>query len=100
MSAPQIIQWVLIAGICVTSVLSVYFSFKSRRAAGYRDKGAAAAKMNVSMGFMLLLIAFIQMFLFTASSIRVVVGAVFMLLGLFNIFAGLRSLSAFRGIKD
>lgn len=100
MTASSIIQWFLIAGICVTSALSVYFSFRSRRLVDFRKKGAAAAKMNVSMGFMLLLIAFVQMFLFTASSLRLIVGAVFLLLGLFNIFSGLRSLSVFRGIKD
>jgi hypothetical protein len=47
------------------------------------------------MGLMLILIAPVQMLIFTGSSVRVVVGAVFCLLGLFNLFAGLRNHSHF-----
>jgi hypothetical protein len=47
--------------------------------------------MNMSMGFMLIFISLIQMFLFSGSTLRVVIGALFFLLGLFNLFAGLRN---------
>ncbi|MNN91914.1 hypothetical protein D3C81_2100970 [compost metagenome] len=48
--------------------------------------------MNISMGFMLIVLALIQMFMFSGSTVRVVVGALFMVIGAFNIFAGIRNL--------
>jgi hypothetical protein len=86
-----ILEWILILGIAVTSVLSVYYSFKSRRASQNRTKGLYSARMNISMGIMLLLIAIIQLFMYTASSVQVIVGCLFALLGLFNLFAGIRN---------
>ncbi|MNP82201.1 hypothetical protein D3C76_1807660 [compost metagenome] len=44
------------------------------------------------MGFMLIVLALIQMFMFSGSTVRVVVGALFMVIGAFNIFAGIRNL--------
>jgi hypothetical protein len=59
-----------------------------------------AAKMNISMGAMLISIAIIQLFLFTGSTVRVIVGAVMLLLGLFNLFAGIRNYSLYDRIKE
>ncbi|QJC53010.1 hypothetical protein HGI30_16485 [Paenibacillus albicereus] len=92
------LQWVLIAGIVLSCTLSVLNSFRSRRSKDANLKILYAAQMNISMGCMLILIALIQMFLYEGSTIRVIVGAVFMLLGLFNIFAGLRNRSIIRGV--
>jgi len=47
--------------------------------------------MNISMGLMLIFMAMVQMLLFTGSTIRVIVGAVFIVVGLFNLFAGIRN---------
>lgn len=47
--------------------------------------------MNIFMGVMLIILALIQMFMFSGSTLRVVIGAVFMVLGAFNIFAGIRN---------
>jgi len=55
--------------------------------------------MNIAMGVMLILLALIQMLLFAGSTLRVIVGAVFLLLGLFNLFAGLRNHSVYRSLK-
>ncbi|WP_420888798.1 YtpI family protein [Cohnella candidum] len=89
------IQWVLGALIILTSLSSVFFSVRSRRSANGRLRGLYAARMNVSMGLMLLFIALIQMTLFSGSTVRVIVGALFFLVGLFNLFAGLRNHSHF-----
>lgn len=94
----ETIQWVLIILICMTSGLSVYFSFRSRREQATALRGLYAAKMNICMGFMLLFIASIQIFMFTASTVRVIVGAVLLVIGLFNLFAGIRNHSHFQAV--
>ncbi|WP_353057690.1 YtpI family protein [Paenibacillus pasadenensis] len=94
------LQWILIAGIIASSVFSVINSFRSRRSKDANQRALYAAKMNISMGVMLILIAFIQMFVYTGSTLRVIVGAVFMLLGLFNIFAGIRNRSVIRTVME
>lgn len=44
------------------------------------------------MGMMLIFISFIQLLLSNESTLRIVLGALFLVLGLFNVFAGLRNL--------
>jgi len=83
--------YLLAALVILTSVSSVVFSVRTRRATDARLRGLYAARMNMSMGLALIFIALIQMFMFSGSTIRVVVGAVFLLLGLFNLFAGARN---------
>ncbi|MMZ71032.1 hypothetical protein D1872_342510 [compost metagenome] len=58
-------------------------------------RGKSSAKMNIFMGFMLIILALIQMFMYSGSTVRVVVGALFMVLGAFNIFAGIRNLGLY-----
>lgn len=87
----QGLLYVLYAGLILSSICSITFSFKSRRSLDARSRGLAQAKMNISMGFMLIILAVIQMFMFSGSTIRVVIGALFMVLGAFNIFAGIRN---------
>jgi hypothetical protein len=87
----NVLQWVFAALIIVTSVLSALNSYRSRRAADGRMRGLYASRMNISMGLMLVFIAIIQMFLFSGSTLRVIVGALFMVIGLFNLFAGMRN---------
>lgn len=92
-----ILQILLSAGILITLVATVYYSFRYRRQADARLRGLYAARMNIVMGLMLVLIALIQMLLFQGSTLRVIIGAIFMLLGLFNMFAGLRNHSLYKG---
>ncbi|EOS55805.1 MULTISPECIES: YtpI family protein [Paenibacillus] len=87
----QTIQTILYVILIISCVGSVFFSFKSRRSLDPKTRGMAAAKMNICMGLMLIVLALIQMFLFSGSTLRVVIGAVFMVLGAFNIFAGIRN---------
>jgi len=79
---------------------SVYFSIRYRRQQSRKARGIDAARMNMSMGVMLISISFIQLFLFTGSSVRVVVGAVMLLLGLFNLFAGIRNHGVYSRLKE
>jgi hypothetical protein len=87
----NIIQWVFGTLILISCFLSAFYSFKARRTTDARLRGLFASRMNISMGIMLIFISLIQMFLFGGSSLRVVIGALFLLLGLFNLFAGLRN---------
>jgi len=94
----QLLQWLLFPGILITLTLSTVFSFKSRRAKDARTRGIQGARMNISMGGMLLFIAAVQLFLSNESTLRIVIGAIFIVIGLFNLFAGLRNLSAYRSM--
>ncbi|QNK59928.1 YtpI family protein [Paenibacillus sp. PAMC21692] len=95
----EMLQWVLFPVILISLVLSVVFSYKSRRSADGRKRGINAARMNISMGVMMMFISFIQLFMSDESTLKVVIGAIFLVVGLFNLFAGLRNLSAYRATE-
>lgn len=92
----QLLQWLFMPGIFISLVFSAVFSFKSRRASDAGTRAIFTARMNVSMGIMLLFIALVQLFLSGESTLRIVIGAIFLILGVFNLFAGLRNLSLYR----
>jgi hypothetical protein len=94
------IQYILYFGIIVTTALSILYSIKYRRTPNPRTRGINQAKMNVCMGLTLIIVAIIQLYLFADSSIRVVVGVLFLLVGLFNLFAGIRNHSFFSRLKE
>jgi len=94
-----ILQWILSIGVFATLAATVYYSLRYRRSEDRKTRGMLSARMNIAMGVMLILLALIQMLLFAGSTLRVIVGAVFLLLGLFNLFAGLRNHSVYRSLK-
>lgn len=100
MNTDQLLQWLFAPGIIITLILSVIFSFRSRRSADARTRGIFSARMNISMGVMLLFISLVQLFLSGESTLRIVIGAVFMVIGVFNLFAGLRNLAAYSRAKS
>lgn len=79
---------------------SVFCSFKSHRSNEPRERGLYSARMNISLGIMLIILAVIQMLVFSGSTVRVIVGAVFMVIGCFNIFAGIRNHGYFTRMKS
>ncbi|MCR8634657.1 MULTISPECIES: YtpI family protein [Paenibacillus] len=91
----EILQALLPIFIFVPLILSVYYSFRSRRNQDPKLRGIYAARMNIAMGAMLVVIAVSQLFFFTDSNLRRVFGTICFLLGLFNLFAGLRNHSAY-----
>ncbi|WP_127585245.1 YtpI family protein [Paenibacillus koleovorans] len=95
----QVLQTLLAAVILVTLGGSVYFSFKHRQQTNAKLRGLQAAKMNICMGIMLIAIALVQMLMFSGSTVRVIIGAVMMLIGLFNLFAGIRNHGYFDRMK-
>lgn len=95
----NVLQWVFGITIMLSSVFSALYSFRARRETDARLRGLYTSRMNIGMGIMLIFIAFIQMFMFSGSTLRVIVGAIFILIGLFNLFAGLRNHSHFSKIQ-
>lgn len=91
---------VLLAVILLTLILSVGYSFRHRRQQNPSLKGLYAARMNISMGLLLLALAILQLALFDMSTGRLVLGTAFALLGLFNLFAGIKNHSYFRSLKS
>jgi len=85
------LEWALLALVVVLSVLSVYYVFKSRRAGEPGLRGLYGARSNISMGSMHIAIACFYMLRFSDSNLTVIVVAALILVGLFNIFAGLRT---------
>lgn len=85
--------------IVIACIFSVIFSFKSRRATDPTVRGLNAARMNISMGILLILAALVQFILFEPDTIRIIIGSLFLLIGLFNLFAGLRSHGYFLRMK-
>lgn len=79
---------------------SVLFSVRYRRQLSRKARGLDAAKMNMCMGAMLTSVSIIQLFLFTGSTVRFVVGTVMLLLGLFNLFAGIRNYGLYNRLKE
>lgn len=96
----QLLQGALVLVILATLAGSVFFSFRHRRQTSRKARGIDAAKMNMCMGVMLVAISLVQLLLFTGSSIRVVVGAAMLLLGLFNLFAGIRNYGVYSRVKE
>jgi hypothetical protein len=84
-------SYIVTAVILVSLCLAVFYSYRYRRLTNEVQRGINAAKMNISMGFMLVFMAILQIFLFEANTLRTILGAIFLLLGLFNFFSGVRN---------
>lgn len=96
----QVLQTVLAFAVILLAVLSFVFSIMHRRTRSPERKGLLQARMNISMGLMLMAIAAIQILLFESSTVRIIVGTVFLLLGLFNLFAGLKNHAFFSRMAE
>ncbi|WP_248930500.1 YtpI family protein [Paenibacillus hamazuiensis] len=94
------IRTILFVLIVVMLVVSVYFSIRYRRESDPGRRGLFTSQMNISIGIMLAIIAVTQLFFFTDSVTRRVFGTVCLLLGLFNLFAGIRNYSIFSRYKE
>lgn len=95
----EIFHYIVYTVFIVTLALTVFYSIAHRRQQNPKIRGLYAARMNISMGFMLGMIALIQIILFTGSTVRVIFGAICLVLGLFNIFAGIRNHGIFTRMK-
>jgi hypothetical protein len=96
----SVFSFMLTALIIISLVFSVFYSYRYRTQADPIRKGLFAAKMNIAMGFMLVAMALLQIFLFEANTMRTLLGIVFLLMGLFNFFSGVRNHLFFRAKKE
>jgi cytochrome c biogenesis protein CcdA len=93
------IQVVSFASIIIFLGFSIYYSFLSRRQRDPKKRGIYAARMNIFMGVMLIMIAITQLFFFHDSTFRRIFGIICVLMGLFNLFAGIRNHAYFARMK-
>ncbi|UVI31886.1 YtpI family protein [Paenibacillus spongiae] len=93
------LNWLLVIGVFASLFASVFFSYKTRRSRDGRQRGLNASMMNISMGIMLLLFALLFMLVYSGSTVKVIIGTLFIVIGLFNLFAGLRNHSIYRAMK-
>lgn len=85
------IQFSLFTFVVVMLLLSLYYSIRYRRQRDPKLRSLYAARMNICMGIMLIGIAVTQLFYFQDTIIRRTFGTICLLIGLFNLFAGLRN---------
>ncbi|BCG58476.1 YtpI family protein [Paenibacillus sp. URB8-2] len=85
------IKYLLFLLLTLSVLGAAFYSASFRRAATPGERGLKRAVMNILLGSMLVLLALMSMFLFRGSTISIVVEAVFLVLGAFNVFSGLRS---------
>ncbi|HEY0827291.1 MAG TPA: YtpI family protein [Bacilli bacterium] len=91
----QVVFYIIVV---LSAFVSVYYSIKSRREQDPTKCGLLGAKMNISLGITLIFIACLVM-LFKGSSVRIAIGAVFLVIGFFNGFAGIRNYALFSSRK-
>lgn len=86
-----VIKYILFILLVITCIASAYYSIRSHRSSNSTERGRYGATTNILMGIMLILISVVFMFIFRGSTPSVIVEALFLVLGAFNIFAGLRN---------
>ncbi|NUU63884.1 YtpI family protein [Paenibacillus agri] len=78
---------------------AAYYSFASRRSTDPVDRGLKKSFMNMLLGAMLLTLAMMSMFLYRGSTVGIIVEAAFLIIGIFNLFSGLRSFGHYSRLK-
>jgi uncharacterized membrane protein HdeD (DUF308 family) len=91
----EVLNSIIFIGFIIAFGFTIYYSVKFRREQRPNHKGLLQAKQNICMGFLLVLLAIYPLFV-TSGSIGVVIGALFLLMGLFNLFAGIRNRSTYQ----
>jgi asparagine N-glycosylation enzyme membrane subunit Stt3 len=92
----EALEYIIYIGLVIALGFSLYYSVKFRRERKPDHKGLLQAKQNISMGIMLNLLALYPLLIISGSSVGIVIGAMFLLLGLFNLFAGIRNHMIYR----
>ncbi|MNP27147.1 hypothetical protein D3C76_1200380 [compost metagenome] len=96
-----LIKYILFILLIITCIASAYYSIRSHRSSDSNVRGLYGAITNILMGIMLITMAVVFMFIFQGSTPSIIVEALFLVLGAFNIFAGIRNRKhyAYRNIK-
>jgi len=94
------IKYLLFILLVVFVLGAAYFSTSSRRSDDPLEKGLKRSMMNVMMGAMLVTLGLMSMFLYHGSTLNIIIEAVFLIIGLFNLFSGLRSYGYYSRAKS
>lgn len=95
-----VIHYILYIILVLSVIAAALYSIRARRTADPADRGIYMSMMNIYMGMMLISLSLVCMFLFSGSTPAVIVEAVFLVLGAFNIFAGIRSRTYYSRLKN
>ncbi|MEC0206474.1 YtpI family protein [Paenibacillus lautus] len=95
-----VIHYILYIILVLSVVAAALYSIRARRVADPADRGIYMSMMNLFMGIMLVSLSLVCMFLFSGSTPAVIVEAVFLVLGAFNIFSGIRSRTYYSRLKN
>lgn len=95
-----IIKYILFILLVFFVVCAAFFSTSSRRTPDPLEKGRKRSVMNVMMGAMLVNLGLISMFLFPGSTLNILIEAIFLIIGAFNIFSGIRSYGYYSRMKS
>jgi uncharacterized membrane protein YdjX (TVP38/TMEM64 family) len=82
--------------VAVLLAFSFYYGFKTRRQTEPVARGLFQSKQNMAMGLMLAVLSVYPLYLMPGSIIRMLVGAAFLVIGLFNLFAGIRNYAVYK----
>ncbi|WP_082350909.1 YtpI family protein [Paenibacillus xylanivorans] len=96
----DVLKYALIAIFALAMVCSALNSIRSHRATDPIATGLYRSWTNIWMGSMLVILALILMFVFTGSTLSVVVEALFLIMGAYNVFAGLRNRSYYARLQQ
>lgn len=96
----EVFKYLLIALFAIAMICSALNSIRSRRTPDPNIAGLYRSWTNIWMGCMLIVLALILMFVFTGSTLSVVVEALFLVMGAYNVFAGIRNRSYYARLKQ
>lgn len=96
----DVLKYALIAIFALAMVCSALNSIRSRRTTDPIAIGLYRSWTNIWMGSMLVILSLILMFVFTGSTLSVVVEALFLIMGAYNLFAGLRNRSYYARMQQ
>lgn len=87
------IKYLLFILLVIFVIGAAVYSVSSRRATDPLHKRLKRSVMNIMLGAMLITLSLMSMFLFRGSTINIIVESIFLVIGVFNIFSGIRSYS-------
>ncbi|MCM3131587.1 YtpI family protein [Paenibacillus polysaccharolyticus] len=96
----EVFKYILIALFAIAMICSALNSIRSRRTTDQHVAGLYRSWTNIWMGCMLIILALILMFVFTGSTLSVIVEALFLIMGAYNVFAGIRNRSYYARRKQ
>ncbi|SFS44430.1 YtpI family protein [Paenibacillus sp. 453mf] len=96
----DVVRYLLFALFILSTICAGFTSIRGRRASDFLKRGLYQAMTNIWMGIMLIVLALIQMFMFSGSTVAVIVEGMFLVLGAFNLFAGIRNRIHYSQMKN